>query len=1050
MKTTKLLFIFCTIFSKLILAQCDFGTGSVLGNPAPFSNGSAAVTVNGNDVTVVSNTNMPGGIYNFNNFTVNAGVVITVVSGLGPLEIRCIGTSTINGTIRADGGNGGNGTQGTFSGGIGGAGGTGGGGWGANGGLGGSVGLGVNGNPGLNFGTSIGSGSGGIGNSSSAPWSAGGGGGAGYFSNGTAGNTTDGGTGGTAGNTYGDVNLTTSMTYLGYTTSLLGGSGGGGGGNRGNISRAAGGGGGGGGGAIQIVANSIVFGVAGLVSVKGGDGGTSTNNGGAYGGSGGGGSGGTINLKSSNIVGFTAGVNSNILGGTGGTSSGSNGGPANGGNGSVGRILVETCSSTNTISAGVTAGQPVCAGSTTTVPFTSFGTYNAGNIYTVQLSDANGNFGSPTDIGTLSSTANSGTINVTIPPGISTGNLYQVRITSSNPAAFSGNVSQVALSAAVTPSVSINSSAGTSVCTGASVDFTATPTNGGSSPSYAWTINGNPAGTGATLTTNSLTNGAVIQAILTSNAACAVPTNANSNSITMTVNSSLIPAVSISSDLGNTICSGSSVTFSATPTNGGTTPTYAWTLNGNPTGTNTSTLTQTTLSQGDVVALTITSSDACANPTTATSNSITLSVNPTVTPSISITANPGNVICSGTFVDFLQSPLNGGSSAVYEWFINGLTQGFANNGFSSSTLVDGDVVSVTMTTNEPCVTQNSVSSNSIAMVVTTSLVPSVTIESASGTNVCKGSTLSLNANATNGGTAPIYNWSINGTSIGTTPTITTPAISGPTSVEVTLTSNDNCANGAIATQTISLDVYELPILDVSSTSSNCAGLSTGSVSVAVTGGSPALSYSWNTFPVATTATVNNLAGGTYTVTITYGNGCTITADATVESTSITLSSSVIIGQTTELNPSGSVSINVAGGTPPYSYVWNTTPPQFLNTATELTSGTYTVTVTDASGCSAIFEFNVPNSVGIKDINNEEFEVFPNPTKNILYLKSNSNANATTNISIVDVSGKMVLNENTSLQGKNLQTIDLSELPRGVYFLLLTRDNIRINKKVIKL
>jgi hypothetical protein len=1051
MKTTKLLFIFCTVFSKLILAQCDFGTGSVLGNPAPFSNGSAAVTVNVNDVTVVANTNMPGGIYNFNNFTVNAGVVITVVSGLGPLEIRCIGTSTINGTIRADGGNGGNGTQGTFSGGIGGAGGIGGGGWGANGGLGGSVGLGVNGNPGLNFGTSTGSGSGGIGNSSSAPWSAGGGGGAGYFLNGTAGNTTDGGAGGAAGNAYGDVNLTTSMTYLGYTTSLLGGSGGGGGGNRGNISRAAGGGGGGGGGAIQIVANSIVFGAAGLVSVKGGDGGTSINNGGAYGGSGGGGSGGTINLKSSNIVGFTAGINSNILGGTGGTSSGSNGGPANGGNGSPGRILVEPCNvSTNTISAGVTAGQPVCAGASTTIPFTSFGTFTIGNTYTVQLSDANGNFGSPINIGTLASTANSGTISITIPPGTTTGNLYQIRIVSSNPIATSGNLNQVAITAAVTPSVSISSNAGTSICAGASVDFTATPTNGGTTPSYAWTINGNPAGTGSTLTTNSLTNGAVIQAILTSNAACAVPTNTNSNSITMTVNSSLIPAVSISSDLGNTICSGSSVTFSATPTNGGTTPTYAWTLNGNPAGTNSSTYNPSAISQGDVVALTLTSSDACANPTTANSNSITLSVNPTVTPSISITANPGNVICSGTFVDFLQLPLNGGSSAVYEWFINGVSQGFATNGFSSSTLLDGDVVSVSMTTNELCVTQNTVSSNSITMSITTSVVPSVSIESASGTNVCKGSTLSLNANATNGGSAPIYNWTINGSSIGTSPTITTPAISGPTTVEVTLTSNDNCANGATATQSISIDVYELPILNVSSTPSNCAGISTGSVSVAVTGGSPALSYSWNTVPVATTATVNNLAGGTYTVTITYGNGCTITSDATVESSSITLSSSVIIGQTTEQNPSGSVSINVAGGTPPYSYVWNTTPPQFLNTATELTSGTYSVIVTDASGCSAIFEFNVPNSVGVKDINNEEFEVFPNPTKNILYLKSNSNANATTYISIVDVSGKIVLNEIVNLQAKNLQTIDLSVLPRGVYFLLLTRDNLRINKKVVKL
>jgi hypothetical protein len=1051
MKTTKLLFIFCTVFSKLILAQCDFGTGSVLGNPAPFSNGSAAVTVNGNDVTVVANTNMPGGIYNFNNFTVNAGVVITVVSGLGPLEIRCIGTSTINGTIRADGGNGGNGTQGTFSGGIGGAGGIGGGGWGANGGLGGSVGLGVNGNPGLNFGTSTGSGSGGIGNSSSAPWSAGGGGGAGYFSNGTAGNTTDGGAGGAAGNAYGDVNLTTSMTYLGYTTSLLGGSGGGGGGNRGNISRAAGGGGGGGGGAIQIVANSIVFGAAGLVSVKGGDGGTSTNNGGAYGGSGGAGSGGTINLKSSNIVGFTAGINSNILGGTGGTSSGSNGGPANGGNGSPGRILVEPCNvSTNTISAGVTAGQPVCAGASTTIPFTSFGTFTIGNTYTVQLSDANGNFGSPINIGTLASTANSGTISITIPPGTTTGNLYQIRIVSSNPIATSGNLNQVAITAAVTPSVSISSNAGTSICAGASVDFTATPTNGGTSPSYAWTINGNPAGSGTTLTSSSLSNGAIVQVTLTSNATCVSTSTASSNSITMTVNSSVIPTVSIASDVGSTICSGSSVTFSATPANGGATPIYAWTLNGNPIGTNTSTLSQTTLSQGDVVELSMTSSDACANPTLATSNSITMNVNPTVVPSISISANPGNVICSGTFVDFIQSPVNGGSSAVYEWFINSVSQGFALNGFSSSTLADGDVVSVTMNTNEPCVTQNSVSSNSITMSITTSVTPSVSIESISGNNVCSGSTLNLNAIAVNGGSGPIFNWTINGNSIGSSSNITSPVITGPTTVEVTLTSNDNCANGATASGTFSVNVYELPLITTSSTPSNCDGAATGSVTAVVTGGSPALSFSWNTTPPANTASVNNLAGGTYIVTVTYGNACTATSTATVSSSGITLSNSTVLAQTSDDTPNGIISIGVTGGQAPYSYLWNTTPISTLNSVEGLAAGTYTCIVTDNSGCSVTFSFEVPYTVGINKIENESFELYPNPTNGVLFIKTKKSSKETTTINLIDLSGKILLSETNVIQSNFTYQINISDLPRGAYFLQLNNNEQRIIKKVIKL
>ena len=140
MKNKVLIFILFTfIISFSAIAQCDFGNGLVGSNNAPFALGSAAVTVVGNDVTVTSNVSMTSGIYNFNNFTVNAGVVIIVTAGVGPLILKCTGTAAINGVIRSDGGNGGNGTLGTFSGGIGGAGGIGAAGWGTDGGLGGSV-----------------------------------------------------------------------------------------------------------------------------------------------------------------------------------------------------------------------------------------------------------------------------------------------------------------------------------------------------------------------------------------------------------------------------------------------------------------------------------------------------------------------------------------------------------------------------------------------------------------------------------------------------------------------------------------------------------------------------------------------------------------------------------------------------------------------------------------------------------------------------------------------------------------------------------------------
>ena len=99
--------------------------------------------------------------------------------------------------------------------------------------------------------------------------------------------------------------------------------------------------------------------------------------------------------------------------------------------------LICGCSS-NTITTGTITGPSFtvdCAGTddTGTVDFTSTGTFAGGNVYSAQLSDASGSFASPTTIGTLTSTANSGLINITIPAGTSTGAGYRIRIVSNSP-----------------------------------------------------------------------------------------------------------------------------------------------------------------------------------------------------------------------------------------------------------------------------------------------------------------------------------------------------------------------------------------------------------------------------------------------------------------------------------------------------------------------------------------------------------------------------------------------------------------------------------------
>jgi len=91
----------------------------------------------------------------------------------------------------------------------------------------------------------------------------------------------------------------------------------------------------------------------------------------------------------------------------------------------------------NTITTGTVSTSPfsvTCsAGANGTVTFTSTDVFIAGNTYTAQLSNASGSFASPVNIGSITSTANSGTINITIPPGTATGAGYKIRVISNAP-----------------------------------------------------------------------------------------------------------------------------------------------------------------------------------------------------------------------------------------------------------------------------------------------------------------------------------------------------------------------------------------------------------------------------------------------------------------------------------------------------------------------------------------------------------------------------------------------------------------------------------------
>jgi hypothetical protein len=274
----------------------------------------------------------------------------------------------------------------------------------------------------------------------------------------------------------------------------------------------------------------------------------------------------------------------------------------------------------------------------------------------------------------------------------------------------------------VAASVNIAVTAGSNpTCPGASVTFTATPTNGGTAPTYQWQVNGANVGTNsATYTASNWTNGQVVTCVMTSNLADVTGSPATSNAVTVNVTTNATPTNTIAITSGaNPTCAGASVTFTATGTNAGSAPTYQWHVNGANVGTNSATYTTTTLTNGQTVNCTMTSNLACVTTATAASNTITMTVNPSVAPSATITLTAGTNPCaSGTSVTFTAVPVNGGTTPAYQWQVNGVNAGTNSATFTTNTLTNGAVVTCVLTSNATCAVPATATSNAITMTIT--------------------------------------------------------------------------------------------------------------------------------------------------------------------------------------------------------------------------------------------------------------------------------------------------------------------------------------------
>ncbi len=268
---------------------------------------------------------------------------------------------------------------------------------------------------------------------------------------------------------------------------------------------------------------------------------------------------------------------------------------------------------------------------------------------------------------------------------------------------MSNKITVIRGTSAVT-SVSLAITAGSNPgCPGQSLTFTATGVNGGTNPTYLFKVNGTTvqSSTSTTFTTTTLANNSIVTVQMNANGTCASPASTTSSGITITygiVNTNVTIAQTGGNNPG---CAGKSVTFTATSTNGGTAPVYNWRVNGTVAQTGSAALFTYVPVSGDVVDAVITSNNPCVLAVNDTSNGITLTVDPSVTPTISVAITRGaNPSCRDSLIEFTATTTNLGATPDIIWFVNGVAVA-TTNPYSSTGLQNGNTVYALATTNGP-------------------------------------------------------------------------------------------------------------------------------------------------------------------------------------------------------------------------------------------------------------------------------------------------------------------------------------------------------------
>ncbi len=304
-------------------------------------------------------------------------------------------------------------------------------------------------------------------------------------------------------------------------------------------------------------------------------------------------------------------------------------------------------------------------------------------------------------------------------------------------------------------------------------------------------------------------------------------------------------------------------------------------------------------------------------------------------PSSSFNAQDPNCSNSSSTITYTGSS---GSGANYSWNFGGGNV-VSGSGQGPYTISWPNVQSYTVSLQ---VTDNGCTSTTTTQTIN---VPQPVTAQTSSTNAdCGSSNGTATVNASGGTNTYNYHWSNGSTSQ------TATGLSGG-SYTVTVT---DVPNGCSTVATAVVSENGGPVINsVTGGNITCYGGSNGSATVNVSGGP--YTYQWSNG--ANSQSISGLTSGTYSVTVSDG-GCSSTASVTISEPNDIVITSLVDSVNCYNNSDASINLSVTGGTAGYSYSWsNGSSSQNL---TNIPSGNYTVTVTDANGCSKTNTFVLQN------------------------------------------------------------------------------------------